>query len=44
VTRTELRRLLDLLLKLSETTEYHEGMLRDQIAFVRESVYRRLGE
>ena len=42
--RRELERLLDLLVKLSETTKVHEGELRDQISHVRDAAYERLGE
>jgi hypothetical protein len=38
MTRKELERLVDLLGKLSESTETHEGELRDHIAHVRHHV------
>lgn len=44
MTKRELRRLRDLLVKFSETTDDDEGQLRDDIAFVIHKADERLGD
>lgn len=42
MTKRELQRLLDLLMKLSEATDPSDGVLRDEISRVRSAIWDRL--